>query len=476
MNLPTQSATIPKPTRVARRCGLTLIEIMIALVMTLIVLYAMMIAFQYASREISRGRAVLELSNQLRGAIELLRADLDGLTLSPKPYSESEIPHGYFEYVEGPRRDYTGQGIGSVHNYLGDVDDIIAFTTRSTRRPFRGRYRSDNTPETLVESNVAEVVWWTQFDDRNDDNSVDFTETVTLFRRVLLIRPDLPLPQTTPDDLQAAADFFATTDISARWVDTNGDNLRDQMVPNTLNDLAKRENRFVHDPQFPHIFVRLGTAIPSISLTSTKMSGSRLGDDILLTQIAGFDVKIYSRDARVRFQQNVAIPVEPGDIGFSDPNIVFDFERNNGGFVDLAYFTNSFDANDVFGNAFDPARTQFETYPTDKSRLRYLFDPNDNPINPQFGYEVAYCSWYPYYERDGIDQDGDGLVDEGTNGIDDPDDYTGMRINGVDDNNERETMPPYPYAARGVKVTFRLIEKGTRQLRQQSVIHSFVPE
>ncbi len=49
-------------------------------------------------------------------------------------------------------------------------------------------------------------------------------------------------------------------------------------------------------------------------------------------------------------------------------------------------------------------------------------------------------------------------------------------INGVDDDGEKETSPPYPYPVRGLKVTFRIVEKNTRQVRQSSVIQSFLPQ
>ena len=50
------------------RAGLSLVEIMIALTMTLIVLVSMMSAFQYASAEMQNGRATLEMANRIRVA------------------------------------------------------------------------------------------------------------------------------------------------------------------------------------------------------------------------------------------------------------------------------------------------------------------------------------------------------------------------------------------------------------------------
>ncbi|MGY8748905.1 MAG: PilW family protein, partial [Pirellulales bacterium] len=119
------------------RRGLTLIEIMIALTMTLIVLGAMMQAFQYASGQMQLGRATMELANRLRSAEELLRSDLSNLTVEPRPYTETTNPNGYFEIIDGVMRDKTTK-LNFINNleltdrsYLGDVDDVIAMTVRS---------------------------------------------------------------------------------------------------------------------------------------------------------------------------------------------------------------------------------------------------------------------------------------------------------------------------------------------------------
>jgi hypothetical protein len=46
----------------------------------------------------------------------------------------------------------------------------------------------------------------------------------------------------------------------------------------------------------------------------------------------------------------------------------------------------------------------------------------------------------------------------------------------VDDAGERETVPPYPYALRGVQVRIRVYEPQTRQVRQATVESDFIPE
>ena len=184
----TSSRTRPS---LSLRSGLTLVEIMIALTMTLIVLGAMMTAFQFASEQMQMGRAVMEMANRLRVAEELLRDDLSNLTVDPRPYTESTNPNGYFEIVEGPLRDLSfpltafdagNDGIldgildsngnlvpnpidvattGGVdlngnfvddrfdstmpgNSYKGDYDDVWMGTVRSDQQPFRGRYISPN--------------------------------------------------------------------------------------------------------------------------------------------------------------------------------------------------------------------------------------------------------------------------------------------------------------------------------------------
>ena len=58
----------------------------------------------------------------------------------------------------------------------------------------------------------------------------------------------------------------------------------------------------------------------------------------------------------------------------------------------------------------------------------------------------------------------------GANGIDD--DGNGV----VDDPNERESRPPYPTPLRGIKVTIRVYEPSSKQVRQMTVVQDFLPE
>ena len=470
----TSSRTRPS---LSLRSGLTLVEIMIALTMTLIVLGAMMTAFQFASEQMQMGRAVMEMANRLRTTEELLRKDLSHLTVDPRPYTESTNPNGYFEIVEGPLRDsdYTLQAIGS--SYAGDHDDVWMGTVRSETQPFRGRYIASNDVFTvrgnnldtlaptkpfttdIIESPIAEVVWWTSLQDNSNVIDEFAGDSVRVYRRVLLIRPGLAMPAFTT--YEGALSYLATTDISARVEPVPAFPMAPvyfQLVANDIKDLANRRNRFCHFPD-PSIVnptpdtrllldrgkLRGLFGLRSADYTGTGYSVSYNGNDIMLTDVAAFDVKVYSPNAGVAFAGGVT--VEPSDIGF----VGLPFNAL-GAFVDLGHVGEGW----------------FSGPATSKSQLNYPYRLDNSRV------EIVYDTWTPIYESDGIDQDfvlGDtNGADQGTNGLD----------NGgpaaPDDDSERETRPPYPYPVRGVKATIRLVEKNTKQIHQSSVIHSYVPE
>lgn len=140
------------------RHGLSLVELMIAMVVTLIVLGAMMALFQYGSIEMKRGRAAVDLTMRLRAVEETLRRDLSQITVDVKPHHHlPAIPKGYFEIVEGPGRDYVPSSFTVNPNHRGDsahegdFDDFLAFTIRSPGKPYVDGSSS---------SQFAEVAWF----------------------------------------------------------------------------------------------------------------------------------------------------------------------------------------------------------------------------------------------------------------------------------------------------------------------------
>ncbi|MBL8828707.1 MAG: hypothetical protein JNM18_17130 [Planctomycetaceae bacterium] len=89
----------------------------------------------------------------------------------------------------------------------------------------------------------------------------------------------------------------------------------------------------------------------------------------------------------------------------------------------------------------------------------------------QCGLASVYCTWSTHYERNAIDDDRDGIVDNYTNGLDDPGSDPG-----VDDPSELETVPPYQAPLRGVQITIRAFEPDTRQIREVTITHEFLLE
>ncbi len=430
----------------SKRHGITLIELMIAVVLTLVIIAAMIRAFKASSDQITIGRAAMDMHNQLRSVVETLRSDLQNATCVPRVRGINDERSGYFEYVEGFEHDHDHFDPLS-NSYLGDHDDILALTVRSTDRPFRGRYYDETTMSTVyVESYLAEVVWWAVYENTNGNvtappNSVpieDYGDNVRLYRRVLLIRPDLATSETNFDT------FYAGNDVSVRRDLATGD-----LVMNSLEDLSDRKNRFAHDTStFPHEF------IPGL-LDSRPLTGDFEGEDLMLAWATSFDIKVFSPNTTVFLPDGSTVSsigqvVEPTDPGYGPLETAYPPGANPGlypaagGYVDLGH-TGIPNNNEWFdGAAFENGYT-FANYP------------------------FTYCTWTAAYESDGVSQDGDALVDEGLDGLDND------NANGVDDNLERETQPPYPYPIRSIQVTVRMIETKTNQVIQKSVKESFVP-
>ena len=290
----------------AARNGLSLIEIMIAMVMTLVILGAMMAAFSYGSAEMQKGRASIELNNRLVTAETLLRRDLDRITVDLKPYHAlSTLPKGYVEIIDGALTDYidaneavdTSGVFRFTHEgnelVFGDRDDYIGFTIKSEGKAFRGRFGN-----TIVESHLAEVIWFTVFDASTPDPN-----DVLLVRRQLLILPDV----TATGVVGVAADydtFLQNNDISIRRESGS-------LVANNLTDLALRANRFSHSaPTLPD---------PHRSPTDTALELVPLGfrynaDHVMVSSVAAFDVQVYDPNAFARVLSNGDI-LESSDVG-----------------------------------------------------------------------------------------------------------------------------------------------------------------
>ena len=165
------------------RHGFTLIEMLIAMAITLVMIGAVVTLFANITNSVRNRRAVVEMSGQLRHARNMLQQDLQGATCNGLVWQRPDENQGYIEIIEGPRRegqasvlvDGTTQSDPTQPNYnpeidhktsiipasnvpfqdptwltdgggLGDFDDILMLTVRNEHEPFVGRFRRPTGP------------------------------------------------------------------------------------------------------------------------------------------------------------------------------------------------------------------------------------------------------------------------------------------------------------------------------------------
>ena len=503
--------------------GFTLIEMLVSLAITLIMMGAVVTLFGVVSESVSGARSAIEMADRLRGAKEQLQLDLQGVTATMKPPLRPEMDQGYFEIIEGPSKD-DGPRFYAVNNSVssqlelgppvpppsswvlfGDTDDVLMFTTRNRSAPFLGRVKTggdtmatSDDVTTTTESPVAEVVYFLVQDGPSIDATVINsggtsipTRLCTLYRRVLLVSPGIgSIKGDFTTKIKLDNDFYTNNDLSVRYSEPPLPGVA-TLFPNTLGDLTKRENRFAHygNPNYQttstgHPFLMHFDMIPAVpfkvvpttippptptpppsrdSVTNfpsgrpdsnaflAPFTGNRLGDDVLLTNVLAFDVTVWDPDAAVRVTAT-GVVMNPEDPGWSIPptppmppitpitDVAF------GAYVDLGYNTG--------GTTSKFEKINPELYPT--------------PGAPTYAF---YDTWSLHYENDGIDQDSDGITDAATNGLDD--DTAGVGLGLVDDETERDTLPPYKTPLRGIKVTIRTYEPSSQQVREAVVIQNF---
>jgi len=470
--------------RVAAR-GFTLIEMLVSLAITLIMMGAVVTLFGVVSESVSKSRSLIETSDRLRAAREVIQQDLQGATASLTPPLSPENDQGYLEIIEGQSSD--GGAAKSPYQYynltatppnpsaalFGDCDDVLMFTVRSRSGPFLGKYSTGGTPR-VIESPVAEVVYFLV----QDGPIIDATSNppirlCTLYRRVLLVSPSLPSYTPLPFDT-----FYDLNDVSAHHTLTP----TEALIPNTLGDLTKRENRFAHYgdllstyygqhpfhvntamlPQVPFAVVPTpptGSTFtnpvfpvnrPEIGAFLAPLTGARLGDDVLLTNVIAFDVRVW--DSLAELRENNGVVTKPGDPGWPAGTAV-----GTGAYVDLGY---------------DPAIiSQFASV----NNHQKPYGGTDFRLGRDAANRI-YDTWSLHYENDGIDQDGLLGPDNGTNGLDDSSPLNGL----IDETNlvnptlsEWDTQPPYAIPLRGVEITLRVYEPSSQQVREVVIVQNF---
>ncbi len=129
--------------------GFTILEVLIALTASLLLMLGLTRAFKLIGDSITSSQSELSLANSLREVTFRLRDEIGGITTTFSAPQSSTANAGYFTYYEGPWTDATtaivnGRSTASSGIYFptsryGDLDDYVAFTTRSNNgSPFVG--------------------------------------------------------------------------------------------------------------------------------------------------------------------------------------------------------------------------------------------------------------------------------------------------------------------------------------------------
>jgi hypothetical protein len=449
-------------------------ELLIATTISVMIIGATVTLFGVVGERINGARAMIEVADRLRIAQNLLRNDLIGHTVSGLPWEQPSAGSGYYEILKGRSvRNNRDSQPGSANVLLGYTQDAIMFTTRSQNQSFTGRFVINGNP-TTIESPLAEVVWylWPTF---NAQGQRTTPPTYTLYRRQFLILPS-PIPLKIGTEKLALRDYYDSYDVS---VHPDG---KGNLYANSLADLTYRENRFAHDTVAPFAvnFDPLQSAptpndYNAYSLTPFQppflLNGSgnpigsqRYGEDVVLTNVLSFDVKLWDPGAAV-LADSSQLPLVP-----SDPGYTVEFNNWNsakkppmwnkqpvqyGAYVDLYYAETlgSVPPSSCFaGPCFGDGRKSQVSAGDPKTQGFAIFDTWSQ------GYEY----YTPGADASTYNRAGNGFDDDGANGVDDP--------------NERISSPPYPVPLRGLQIKIRVYEPSTRQVRQITISETFVPD
>lgn len=454
-------APIRPPRRGPRHGGFTLIEILVSLVITLIMMGAVVTLFGVVTDSVSGSRALLETADKLRACRNRLASDLAGATVTPIPPRRPENDEGYLQVVEGVQTDSSFAGLTvanvSFASLFGDCDDALLLTTRSAGDPFIGKFNGTTT----IDSQTAEVAYFLRQDGPiiGFDNSGAEVRLFTLYRRCMVV---VPSSTASLGSLVVGAPFYNLYDVSARFEGTP-----QRAVANSLGDLTKPENRFSR---------QAGAWPTNVRFTTPPVFNNvRSGDDVMMTNVLAFDVQVFDPGAPVFVHTATPATIEPRDSDYltklnawrtamypASPNasapIAF------GAFVDLGYMFNV-----TYGPPATFPQAQLNFAPAAKSGYTTTGTPR-----PAFVYDT----WSLHFEADGVLQASTvpvpmsmtNMPDAGMNGIDD--DGNGV----IDDRGEFDTEPPYSAPLHGLRVTIRVYEPSSQQIRQVTVVQDFSHE
>lgn len=266
-------------------------------------------------------------------------------------------------------------------------------------------------------------------------------------------------------------------------------------------------------------------------VTGQIRSGTRVGEDVILTNVLSFDVKVWDPGAPIIQLADPSTTVnadaiQPGDPpirepdgkgGFYDwPAIIYALNRVGtptggsdldriigfGAYVDLNYLCRMGPNGNVPN--YDPLSFRINMNPRPDALPEPFFHHSGDFRSglfgtlPQFAGKSSdittinrrasvYDTYSTHYESDGINQGNakyggtpwrTALADDaGINGIDDDNDgAVDEKTAWPDTSGENETAPPYAHPLRGIQIKIRVFEPDTRQIREVTLEHEFIPQ
>ncbi len=430
--------------RPGERRGFSLVEIMVATAISLLVMGATVALFGLVSERTTSARGGIDLSVRLRAAVERLRRDLSGHTVTTTPWQAPSQGDGYLE-IDKSLPLSGGQDKQGLYGY---VNDVLTFTTRAKDAPFQARATKNGVTK-IMESQYAEVQWFVaQPRDSHGGiqaNAAADPKTYNLYRHMLLVRPDLG---TIPfNDLASAvfnddgsSSIILNTDASIHYDYNSG-----SYIANSLSDLTYRDFRFNHNGAFYPFLFDSGYPGP----LPEGSANFRYGEDVVLSDVLSFDVKLWDPLAEVK-QDGSGRSLVPSDPGYGSGTSMS--PQVFGAYVDLNY-----------ANA--PNASYF-------SGAYYGAGRKSNLVNPNGPW--TYDTWangYEYYNGSPFSTNVTyGKTANATNG------FAVNGTTGVGDSTTRSTSPPYPVPLRGLQIKVRTWDRGTRQVREATITESFVPD
>jgi hypothetical protein len=424
------------------------------------------------------------------------------------PWEQPSSGSGYFEIIKGPpvdtKRGTFNRDANATSTLVGYTQDVLMFTTRSRDVPFTGRFLNQTSTSsnlTTIEAQVAEVVWYMlpTYNAQGQPQYLDLgtkTPIYTLYRRQFLVYPS-PVPARAPaGTAHPLLWFYDIYDISAH-PDGNGN-----MIANSLSDLSYREFRFAHNNfaannPAPYL-VLSGSPVESASNYDNDADGlmpfqppyspngaanpvgsQRYGEDVALTNVLSFDVKVWDPGAEVQVD-TAGHPLVPSDPGYdkspgtqtrtnfaSPPSPPHFNPPQFGAYVDLNYTSTTYSSaasGDTDGFLISGVKGRPDSYfagPYYGSGSKLFSGATKGLWAGHFTLGFAtYDSWSQGYE----------FASNSVNGFDND------NSNGVNDASERVTSPPYPVPLRGVQIKIRVYEPTSRQVREVTVTETFLPD